>query len=65
VSNAVFAVARAREYLADDGIDVYFVPEFDKEFVRGEGEETRTVIVFRICKAAGSAPTPLVADEEE
>eukprot|EP00982_Pelagococcus_subviridis_P012625 31183-Pelagococcus_subviridis.AAC.4 len=65
VSNAVFAVARAREYLADDGIDVYFVPEFDKEIVRGEGEETRTVIVFRICKAAGSAPTPLVADEEE
>ena len=55
VNNAVAAVAFARQYLKDEGIDVYFVPEFEKEPV-GDGGE-RTVVLFRVCKAAGSAAT--------
>ena len=55
VSNAVYAVAYARKYLKDNGVDVYFCPEFDKEPVGSDGQE-RTVVLFKICKAAGSAP---------
>ena len=55
VSNAVLAVAHARRYLKDDGVDVFFVPYFDKEET-ADGRE-RTVVLFRVCKAAGSAPT--------
>ena len=55
VNNAVASVAFARQYLKDEGIDVYFVPEFEKAPV-GDGGE-RTVVLFRVCKAAGSAAT--------
>ena len=55
VNNAAMAVAFSREYLKNESIDVYFVPEFEKEPV-GDGGE-RTVVMFRVCKAAGSAPT--------
>jgi stage V sporulation protein SpoVS len=54
VSNAVLAVAHARRYLKDDGVDVFFCPEFEKEATK-DGQE-RTVVLFRVCKAAGSAP---------
>ena len=55
VSNTVSAVAHARQYLKDEGIDVFFVPEFEKEQNR-DGNE-RTVVLFKVCKAAGSAAT--------
>lgn len=54
VSNAVLAVAHARRYLKDEGVDVFFCPEFEKEATK-DGQE-RTVVLFRVCKAAGSAP---------
>ena len=63
VANAVYSVAHARRYLKDDGVDVYFTPEFEKEQV-GDGPE-RTVMLFRICKAAGSAPVEETAAGEE
>lgn len=55
VANAVFAVAHARKYLKDDEVDVYFCPEFEKEPVGTDGQE-RTVVLLKVCKAAGSAP---------
>ena len=56
VSNAVTAVAYARQFLTDDGVDVYFAPEFEMEPVGQSGDE-RTVLVFRVCRASqrGSA----------
>lgn len=55
VANAVYAVAHARKYLKDNGVDVYFCPEFEMEPVGSDGQE-RTVVLFKVCKAAGSAP---------
>lgn len=55
VANAVFAVAHARRFLADEGIDLFFTPEFEKEQTKERGE--RTVVLFRVCKASGSAAT--------
>ena len=54
VNNAAAAVAFAGRYLKDEGIDVYFVPEFEEPV--GDGGE-RTVVLFEGCKAAGSAAT--------
>ena len=47
VANAVYAVAHARKYLKDDGVDVYFCPEFEKEPVGTDGQE-RTVVLFKV-----------------
>jgi stage V sporulation protein SpoVS len=55
VANAVFAVAHARRFLADEGIDLFFTPEFEKEQTKERGEWT--VVLFRVCKASGSAAT--------
>jgi len=59
VTNAVYAIASAREYLRRDELDVCCVPVFDKEeLASGEGGE-RSILRFQVYVSRGAMPAPV------